>query len=104
MGSNRGKIVVSIAANMPTSDMVEFPVNNSDLLMANTAEDLPTANDFVAFTLTGLSPRTEYVITVQANTSAGYGNRSKDLHIQTDAGVCVGGGGGRGNMYLLTIM
>ena len=89
MGSNRGEIVVSIAANMPTSDMVEFPVNKSDLLMVNTTEDLSTANDFVSFTLTGLSPHTVYVITVQANTSAGYGNRSEELHIITEPGVCV---------------
>ena len=93
LGSNRGEIVVSIAADMPTSDMVEFPVNNSDLLMVNTTEDWSTANDFVSFTLTGLSPHTVYVITVQANTSAGFGNRSKELHMRTDPGasrsVCV---------------
>ena len=90
VGSNRGENVVSIAANMLTS---EFPVNKSDLLMVNTTEDLSTANDFVSFALTGLSPNTVYVITVQANTSAGYGNRSKELHIRTDPGasrsVCV---------------
>ena len=84
---------MSISANMPTSDMVEFPVNKSDLLMVNTTGNVSTANDFVLFTLTGLSPHTVYVITVQANTSAGYGNRSEELHIRTDSGasrsVCV---------------
>ena len=89
VGSNRGEIVVGIAANMSTSDMAEFPVNKRDTLMANTTEDLSAANDFVSFTLTGLSPHTDYVITVQANTSAGYGNRSEELHIRTDPGVCV---------------
>ena len=89
VGSNRGEIVVGIAASMSTSDTVVFPVNNSDLLMANTTEDLSAANDFVSFTLTGLSPHTVYVITVQANTSAGYGNRSEELHIRTDLGVCL---------------
>ena len=88
VGSNRGEIVVSIAANMSTSDMIEFPVSKSDLLIANTTEDLSAANDFVSFTLTGLSPQTVYVITVQANTSAGYGNKSDELHITTDPGVC----------------
>ena len=83
VGSNRGEIVVSITANTSTSDM------KSDLLMANATEDLSTANDFVSFTLTGLSPHTVYVITVQANTSAGYGNRSEELHIRTDPGECV---------------
>ena len=37
------------------------------------------------------SPHTDYVITVEANTSAGYGNRSDELHVQTSrqCAVCV---------------
>ena len=51
--------------------------------MTSMAQDLPKENISVAFALRGLSPHTDYVITVVANTSAGYGNRSEELHIQT---------------------
>ena len=70
-------------ANTSTSDMTEINISRSDTLMANTAEDLATTNVSVACALSGLSPHTDYVITVEANTSAGYGNRSEELHIQT---------------------
>ena len=92
-GNSEG-ILVDIPADI-SSDMVEVTANRSDALMDNTAEDLQTIYFFVAFTLSGLSPHTDYVITVKANTSAGFGNRSEELHIQTAAGrrmctrVCV---------------
>ena len=86
-------------ANTSTSDMTGITDSRSDTLMANTAEDLATTNVPVAFALSGLSPHTDYVITVEANTSAGYGNRSEELHIQTSIGcvhtcVCVHAGVG----------
>ena len=84
VGGNTAEITVDTPA-----DKTEVTANKSDMLMANTSEDLTTANDIVTFNLTNLSPHTEYVITVQANTSAGFGNRSEELHIQTDPGVCV---------------
>ena len=84
MGGNTAEITVDTPA-----DKTEVTANKSDMLMANTSEDLTAANDFVTFTLTNLSSHTEYVITVEANTSAGYGNRSEELHIQTDPGQCV---------------
>ena len=85
------EIVVHIPASMSTSDIEVIPANKSDMLIANTSEDMLATEVFIAFTLMGLSPQTVYVITVQANTSAGYGNRSEELHITTDPGVCVGG-------------
>ena len=84
MGGNTVEITVDTPA-----DKTEITANKSDMLMANTSEDLATANGSVAFNLTNLSPHTEYVITVEANTSAGYGNRSEELNIQTDPGACV---------------
>ena len=84
MGGSQAEIIVGISANMSTSDMVELPANRSDMLMTNVS----TADDVVSFTLTNLSPHTDYVITVQANTSAGYGNKSEELHIQTSM-LCV---------------
>ena len=98
MGGNTEDIIVDVPANMPTvdlsftdtssantstSDMVEVTANRSDMSMTNTTEDLPMTSTQVAFALSGLSPHTDYVITVVANTSAGYGNRSEELHIQT---------------------
>ena len=86
VGGNQAEIIVGISANMSTSDMAELPANRSDLLMTNVS----TADDVVAFTLTNLLPHTDYVITVQANTSAGYGNKSEKLHVQTSMlFVCV---------------
>ena len=93
MGGNTEDILVDVPANMSTadllsantsaSDMVEVTANRSDMSMTNTTEDLPMTSTHVAFALSGLSPHTDYVITVVANTSAGYGNRSEELHIQT---------------------
>ena len=93
MGGNTEDILVDIPANMSTADllsantsaldMVEVTANRSDMSMTNTTEDLPLTSTHVAFALSGLSPHTDYVITVVANTSAGYGNRSEELHIQT---------------------
>ena len=93
VGGNTEDILVDIPANMSTadllsantstSDMVEVTANRSDMSMTNTTEDLPMTSAHVAFALSGLSPHTDYVITVVANTSAGYGNRSEELHIQT---------------------
>ena len=99
MGGNMEDISVDIPANMSTadlpfsdtsssantlaSDMVEVTANRSDMSLTNTTEDLPMTSNHVAFTLSGLSPHTDYVITVVANTSAGYGNRSEELRIQT---------------------
>ena len=71
------------SANMSASDMVEVTANRSNISLTNTTEDLPMTSTHVAFTLSGLSPHTDYVITVVANTSAGYGNRSEELRIQT---------------------
>ena len=92
MGGDTEWVLVDILANTSTSNKIQVNANESDTA---DHEDLPTANAAVAFTLSGLSPRTDYVITVKANTSAGYGNRSEELHIQTAAGrrmctrVCV---------------
>ena len=98
MGGNTEDILVDVPANMSmadlsfsdllsanssTSDMVEVTVNRHDMSLTNTTEDLPMTSSHVAFTLSGLSPHTDYVITVVANTSAGYGNRSEELRIQT---------------------
>ena len=99
MGGNTEDILVDVPANMSTadllsantaasaktsaSDMVEVTANRSDMSLTNTTEDLPMTSTHVAFALSGLSPHTDYVITVVANTSAGYGNRSEELHIQT---------------------
>ena len=90
-GSNTPDIVVELSANMSISDIVEFPaVNKSGMSMANTSQDLSTTNVPIAFTLTKLSSHTNYVITVEANTSAGYGNRSEELNIQTSMQcICV---------------
>ena len=63
--------------------LVDVPAKTSDMSMTSTTEDLPMTSIHVAFALSGLSPHTDYVITVVANTSAGYGNRSEELHIQT---------------------
>ena len=82
VGGSTAEIVGDISANVSTFDMVKIPAKESDL------EDLSTTNVSIAFTLTRLSPHTEYVITVAANTSAGYGNRSEELHIKSDLGVC----------------
>ena len=41
----------------------------------NTTEDLPVTKVSVTSILSGLSPRTDYVITVKGNTSAGYCNQ-----------------------------
>ena len=79
VGGNPAEIIVGISANMSTSDMAELPANRSDMLMTN----MSTTDDVVSFTLTNLLPHTDYVITVQANTSAGYGNKSEELHVQT---------------------
>ena len=65
MGGNTEGILVVIPADM------------------SSAEDLATTNVSIAFALSALSPHTDYVITVEANTCAGYGNRSEELHIQT---------------------
>ena len=90
MGGNQAEIIVGISANMSTSDMAELPANRSDMLMTNASKEASTADDVVSFTLSNLSPHTDYVITVQANTSAGYGNKSEELHIQTSMlVVCV---------------
>ena len=99
VGGNTEDILVDVPANMSTadlsftdtsssaktsaSDMVEVTANRSDMSMTNTTKDLPMTSTHVAFALSGLSPHTDYVITVVANTSAGYGNRSEELHIQT---------------------
>ena len=72
----------SSSDNTSASDMVEVTANRSDMSLTNTTEDLPMTSNHVAFTLSGLSPHTDYVITVAANTSAGYGNRSEELRIQ----------------------
>ena len=82
VGGNTAEITVDTPA-----DKTEITANKSDMLMANTSEDLTAANDFVTFNLANLSPHTEYVITVEANTSAGYGNRSEELQVKTDPGV-----------------
>ena len=99
MGGNMEDILVDVPANMSTadlsftdtssakmsaSDMAEVTANRSDMSMTNTTVDLPMTSTQVAFALSGLSPHTDYVITVVANTSAGYGNRSEELHIQTN--------------------
>ena len=98
VGGNTEDILVDVPANMSTadlsftdllsantsaSDMVEVTANRIDMSLTNTTEDLPMTSTHVAFALSGLSPHTDYVITVVANTSAGYGNRSEELHIQT---------------------
>ena len=93
MGGNTEDILVDIPASMSTadllsantsaSDIVEVTANRSDMSMTNTTEDLPMTSIHVTFALSGLSPHTDYVITVVSNTSAGYGNRSEELHIQT---------------------
>ena len=93
VGGNTEDILVDVPANMSTADllsantsasgMVEVTANRSDMSLTNTTEDLPMTSTHVAFALSGLSPHTDYVITVVANTSAGYGNRSEELHIQT---------------------
>ena len=99
MGGNTEDILVDVSANVSTADlsftdtsssantstsvMVEVTVNRSDMTLTNTTEDLPMTSIPVAFALSGLSPHTDYVITVVANTSAGYGNRSEELRIQT---------------------
>ena len=80
---NTEDILVDVPAKTSASDMVEVTANRSDMSMTNTTEDLPKTSTRVAFALSGLSPHTDYVITVVANTSAGYGNRSEELHIQT---------------------
>ena len=80
---NTEDILVDVPAKTSASDMVEVTANRSDMSMTNTTEDLPKTSTHVAFALSGLSPHTDYVITVVANTSAGYGNRSEELHIQT---------------------
>ena len=77
-----------IVADTP-ADMREISANKSDMLFTAKSEDSSTTNISVNFTLTNLFPNTVYIITVQANTSAGYGNKSHELHIQTDPGVCV---------------
>ena len=90
VGDNTSEVVDYLSANMSISDVVEFPVNKSGMSMANTSQVLSTTNVSIAFTLTRLSPHTDYVITVEANTNAGYGNRSEELHIQTSMQcVCV---------------
>ena len=89
MEDSTAEIVVHIPASMSTSYIEVIPANKSDMLIANTSEDMSATEVFIAFTLMGLSPQTGYVITVEANTSAGYGNRSEELHIRTDPGVCV---------------
>ena len=93
MGANTEDILVDVPANVSTSDLlsanmsasdtVEVTANRSDMSLTHTTEDLPMTSSHVAFALSGLSPHTDYVITVVANTSAGYGNRSEELHIQT---------------------
>ena len=97
MGGNTEDILVDVPANMSTADlrfsdtssantasnMVEVTANRSDVSLTNATEDLPMASTHVAFTLSGLSPHTDYMITVVANTGAGYGNRSEELRIQT---------------------
>lgn len=96
-GNNTETLLVYIPAktsssNTSTSDMVEGTANRRNMSLANTAGDLPAVNISVAYTLSGLTPRTDYVITIEAGTSVGYGNRSDELHIQTaayTAGVCV---------------
>ena len=82
MGGNTVEIVKYIPA-----DKREVTANKSDMPLTNKSEDLPTTTVPVTTALTNLFPNTEYVITVEANTSAGYGNRSEELHIQTDPGV-----------------
>ena len=92
-GGNTEDILVDVPANMSTtdllsantsaSDMVEVTADRSDMSLTNTTEDSPITSTHVAFALSGLSPHTDYVITVVANTSTGYGNRSEELHIQT---------------------
>ena len=83
MGGNTEDILVDIPAKTSALDMVEVIANRSDMSMTSTTEDLPMTSTHVAFALSGLSPHTDYVITTVANTSAGYGNRSEELHIQT---------------------
>ena len=82
--NNIEEIVVDTPA-----DIREITANKSDMPLTAKSDDSSTTNISVNFTLTNLFPNTEYVITVEANTSAGYGNRSQELHIQTDPGVCV---------------
>ena len=83
MGGNTEDILVDVPAKTSASDMVEVTANRSDMSLTNTTEDLPVTRIHVAFALSGLSPHTDYVIAVVANTSTGYGNRSEELHIQT---------------------
>ena len=80
--SNIAEIVTYIPA-----DMREFTANKSDMPLTNKSEDSSTTTILETAALTNLYPNTEYVITVEANTSAGYGNKSEELHIQTDPGV-----------------
>ena len=82
MGSNTAEIVTYIPA-----DMREVTANKSDMPLSNKSEDSSTTTVNVTATLTNLFPNTEYVITVEANTSAGYGNKSEELHVKTDPGV-----------------
>ena len=84
VGSNTAEIVKYVPA-----DMREVTANKSDMPLTKKPEDSSATTVNVTTTLTNLFPNTEYVITVEANTSAGYGNRSEELHIQTDSGVCV---------------
>ena len=84
MGGNTADIAAVISA-----DTMEATANKSDVSLTNKSEDLSPGTVLVNFTLTRLSPHTDYVITVEANTSAGYGNRSEELHIQTAPGRCV---------------
>ena len=82
VGGNTAEIVKYIPA-----DMREVTANKSDMPLTNKSEDSSTTIVLETAALTNLSPHTEYVITVEANTSAGYGNRSEDLHVKTDPGV-----------------
>ena len=67
--------------------MREVTANKSDMPLTNKSEDSSTTIVLETAALTNLSPYTHYVITVEANTSAGYGNRSEELHVKTDPGV-----------------
>ena len=81
MGGNKENILVDVPANMSTADLLSANTSASDMVVTANRSDMTSTH--VAFALSGLSPHTDYVITVVANTSAGYGNRSEELHIQT---------------------
>ena len=88
VGDHSEDTFVDLPAKMSTSAMVQVTPNSTNgISMTSMAQDLPKESISVAFALRGLSPHTDYVITVVANTSAGYGNKSEELHIWTAADI-----------------